>query len=91
MAHDEQPRPEPGVTYRTVKGALLGPGSGIETPEQADRVVRALRGLPPELIAEAVAVQGFPLNVTAGQGRPCCHATGPNHHPACTTNRTEQQ
>ena len=27
----------------------------------------------------------------ARAGRPCCHATGPNHHPACTTNRTEQQ
>jgi hypothetical protein len=33
-----------GVNYRTVKGALLGPGSGIETQEQAARVVKALRG-----------------------------------------------
>jgi hypothetical protein len=33
-----------GVSYRSVKGALLGPGSGIETQEQADRVVKGLRG-----------------------------------------------
>ena len=37
-------RPVSGVAYQSKKGALLGKGSGIKSPEQARRVVAALRG-----------------------------------------------
>lgn len=40
----ERKRPAAGVQYHHRKGALLGPGSGIKTAEQARRVVAALRG-----------------------------------------------
>jgi hypothetical protein len=82
MRHGK-PRPQAGVRYRPVKGALLGPGSGIETPEQAERIVNALRGpralpLPvPKREAATHLLDDCPCP------RPCCHTTGPNHHPAC--------
>lgn len=33
-----------GVRYKSAKGALLGPGSGIKTAEQAKEVAKRLRG-----------------------------------------------
>ena len=43
------------------------------------------------LVRPALSFTEQEADRNARAGRPCCHATGPNHHPACTTNRTEQQ
>jgi hypothetical protein len=101
-----KPRPQAGVRYRPVKGALLGPGSGIETPEQAERIVNALRGRAfdgrpcavcgevrddgpvPDPQADDGCPQCVAIRAWRACPRPCCHTTGPNHHPACQDNRT---